>query len=133
MVAVPESIGKFIFQYPTSLSVTMDMYTGIQLSIHENFWLNTELFADSTLQYNDTQDTTTEKYFYTSGNLLSKVNYYDYHTSGPTLTKTTSYIYDAFGNASTQTDNPGGTTTFTYYQTLNTFSIGNSFIPQPEI
>lgn len=131
MVAVPESLGKFIFQYPNSLSVTMDMYTGSQLSIHENFWLNTALFSDSTLQYNDTQDTTTEKYFYTGANLLSKVNYYDYHTSGNTLTKTTSYTYDAFGNASTQTDNPGGTTTFTYYEVLNTFSIGNTFIPQP--
>jgi YD repeat-containing protein len=131
MVAVPESIGKFIFQYPTSLTVTMDMYTGTQLSIHENFWLNTASFADSTFQYNDTQDTTTEKYFYTGDNLLSKVNYYDYHTSGTTLTKTTTYTYDALGNASTQTDNPGGTITFTYYQTLNTFSIGNSFIPQP--
>jgi YD repeat-containing protein len=65
--------------------------------------------------------------------MLLKVNYYDYHTSGTTLTKTTTYNYDANGNAITQTDNPGGTTTFTYYLVANTFSIGNSFIPQPKL
>jgi hypothetical protein len=133
MVAVPDPpVAKFIFQYPSSLTVTMDMYTGTTLSIHENFWLNSASFADSTLQYNDTQDTTTEKYIYNANNLLTKVNYYDYHSSGTTLIKTSSYTYDANGNAMTQTDNPGGTITFTYYLTLNTFSIGNSFIPQPK-
>jgi YD repeat-containing protein len=133
MVAVPDPpVAKFIFQYPTSLTVTMDMYTGATLSIHENFWLNAASFADSTLQYNDTQDTTTEKYIYNANNLLLKVNSYDYHTSGTTLSKTTTYNYDANGNATTQTDNPGGIITFTYYVTLNTFSIGNSFIPQPK-
>jgi hypothetical protein len=132
MVSVPDPpVAKFIFQYPTSLSVTMDMYTSNTLSIHENIWLNTNLFADSTLQYNDTQDTTTEKYFYGANNLMLQANYYDYHSTGTILTKTTTYNYDANGNVTTQTDNPGGTTTFTYYTVLNTFSLGNSFIPGP--
>ncbi len=133
MVAVPDPpVLKFIFEYPNSISVTMDMYTNNTLSIHENFWLNSAQFADSTLQYNDTQDTTTEKYFYNVNNLLTKINYYDYHSSGTTLSKTTTYTYDVNGNAMTQTDNPGGITTFTYYLAANTFSIGNSFIPQPK-
>jgi hypothetical protein len=132
MISVPEpAVSKFIFQYPTSLTVTMDMYTSDVLSIHENIWLNTALFADSTLQYNDTQDTTTEKYFYGANNLMLKALYYDYHTSGTILTKTSIFNYDTNGNVSTQTDNPGGTITFTYYNVLNTFSLGNSFIPGP--
>ena len=130
MVSVPEpSAIKFIFQYPNPLTATMDMYTGTALSIHENIWLNAASWADSTLQYNDTQDTTTEKYTYDANNLLLKVKYYDYHTTGSDLTKTTTYTYDAYGNAATQTDNPGGIYTFTYYNVANTSSIGNSFIP----
>jgi len=130
MMSVPEpSAMKFIFQYPTPLTATMDMYTANTLSIHENIWLNAASWADSTFQYNDTQDTTTEKYTYDANNLLLKVKYYDYHTTGTSLTKTTTYTYDAYGNAATQTDNPGGTYTFTYYNTANTSSIGNSFIP----
>lgn len=132
MASVPEPpVAKFIFQYPTSLTVTMDMYTSNVLSIHENIWLNTASFADSTFQYNDTQDTTTEKYFYGANNLLIKANYYDYHSAGTVLTGTTTYNYDGNGNVSTQTDNPGGTTTFTYYNVLNTFNLGNTFIPAP--
>lgn len=131
MVSVPEpSVSKFIFQYPTSLTATMDMYNGTDLGIHEDIWLTTAGFADSTLQYNDTQDTTTEKYFYDAGNLLQKANYYDYHSTGSVLTKTSIYTYDVFGNALTQTDSPGGLFyTYTYYNVPNTSSIGNSFIP----
>ncbi len=132
MVSTPDaSVSKFIFQYPSSLTVTMDMYTGNALSIHENIWLNTNSFADSTLQYNNTQDTTTEKYFYGANNLMEQAKYYDYHSTGTVLTGTTTYNYDANGNVATQTDNPGGTTTYTYYDVLNTFSLGNTFTPGP--
>ncbi len=130
MTSVPEPPAtKFIFQYPTSLTATMDMYTGTEISIHENIWLTAASFADSTFQYNDTQDTTTEKYFYNDNNLLLKAYYYDYHTSGTVLIKTTNYTYDNIGNVETQTDDPGGIYTFTYFNVANTFSLGNTFIP----
>jgi YD repeat-containing protein len=129
MTAIPEpSILKFVYQYPSDNTVMMDMYELNQLSIHENFWLNSFSLVDSTFQYDNTNDTSTEKYFYDGNHLLTKYNSYDYYKSVSTLSNQTQYTYDNNGNAITQTDNTG-TTSYTYYADLPyTLSTGLPFI-----
>ena len=88
--------------------------------------------SDSTYQYNDTQDTSTEKYFYDANQLTTSENRYDYSGSVSSLMEQTTYTYDNNGNALTQTDN-GGTTSFTYYTDLPyNLNIGLGFVPGPE-
>jgi YD repeat-containing protein len=118
MAATPEpSILKFTYQYPDDKTVFMDLYQSGQLNIHEIIWLNSFSFIDSTYQYNDTQDTTTEKYFYDGNHLLTLTNEYEYANSVSSLSGQTQYTYDNNGNVLTQTDNTG-TTSFTYYTDL---------------
>lgn len=73
--------------------------------------------VDSTFQYNDTNDTTTEKYFYNSNNQLIKLNEYDYYSS-PILYNTTSYTYDNNGNLTKTTDTNNEVDTYEYYTDL---------------
>ena len=55
---------KQVYKYNVDGSFSLDLYDdGTNLSIHENFFLNSSKLVDSTFQYDDTQDTTTEKYF----------------------------------------------------------------------
>jgi YD repeat-containing protein len=120
---------KFVYQYGTS-SFTLDLYNFNILSIHEIAWLNTIPFVDSTFQYDDTNDTTTEKYFYNAGKQLVKKNEYSYSkATGGTLTNTTNYTYDNNGNVITETDD-FSTTTYDYYSNLLTpFSLDMSYSP----
>jgi hypothetical protein len=133
MVSIPEpAILKFVYQYPTDKTVVMDMYNYGDLSIHENFWLNSFSMLDSTLQYDDSDDTTTEKYYYDGNQLLTEVNTYDYVGSVPELSNQAQYTYDNNGDPITQADYTG-TTSFTYYSNLPyTLSIGQPYIKTPK-
>jgi hypothetical protein len=133
LASTPEpSIIKFVYQYPDDKTVTLDLYNSGQLSIHENFWLNSFSFVDSTFQYDDSQDTTTEKYIYDGNHLLTTVNEYGYAGSVSTLSNQTQYGYDNNGNALTQTDF-SGTTNFTYYTDLPyTLSTGQPYLSVPK-
>jgi hypothetical protein len=74
MVSAPSE--KFVFTYDTDSHISMDLLSSSG-NIHiEIFFKNTLL--DSTYQYNDTLDTTTEKYVYNASNQLTKLNEYDY-------------------------------------------------------
>jgi hypothetical protein len=121
---------KFVYKYSTS-SFTLDLYEFSALSIHEIFWLNAIPFVDSTFQYNDTNDTTTEKYFYNASRQLVQRNEYSYSTvSGAVLFNTTHYTYDSNGNVITEADDNNGTTTYDYYTNLLTpFSLDIAYIP----
>jgi len=120
---------KFVYQYSAS-SFTLDLYNSNALSIHEIVWLNAIPFIDSTFQYNDTHDTTTEKYIYNASKQLVQSKEYSYSSvSGVTLNNTTHYTYDNNGNVITQTDD-SGTTTFDYYSNLLTsFTVNMSYLP----
>jgi hypothetical protein len=133
LAAIPEpSITKFVYQYPDDKTVTLDLYNSGQLSIHENFWLNSFSFVDSTFQYDDSQDTTTEKYFYDGNHLLTQTNWYDYAGSVSTLSNQILYSYDNNGNALSQTDF-SGTTSFTYYTDLPyTLAMGQPYLSVPK-
>jgi YD repeat-containing protein len=133
MAATPEpSIIKFVYQYPSDNTVFMDLYESGQLNIHEVIWLNSFSFFDSTFHYDDTQDTTTEKYFYDGNHLLTLTNEYEYANSVSSLSGQTQYTYDNNGNVLTQTDNTG-TTSFTYYTDLPyNLTMGQPYINTPK-
>jgi hypothetical protein len=133
LAATPEpSITKFVYQYPDDKTITMDLYNYSQLSIHEKFWLNSFSLVDSTFQYDDSQDTSTEKYFYDPNHLVTTVNNYDYSGGVSTLSNQTQYTYDNNGDALTQSDNTG-TISFTYYTDLPyTLSMGLTFVSGPK-
>jgi hypothetical protein len=108
---------RFEYKYAAG-SFTMDLYNSDALSIHEIFFLNSKLLIDSTFQYNDSKDSSTEKYIYNSANQLITVKEYDYSKStGAMLYNTTNYTYDSNGNAIKITDDYT-ITTYEYYTDL---------------
>jgi hypothetical protein len=123
---------SFVYQYPSSNQLTLDMYDHGNLSIHEIFWLNTSSKVDSTFQFNDTGDSTTEKYIYDNNHLLVQQKEYNYYSAGPVLTNSTTYTFDNLGNPVQSVDAQQNTSTFTYYSDLRyTLSIGQPYIPVP--
>ncbi len=134
IAAIPEpSITKFIYQYSSGNSFTLDLYSYNTLDIHEILWRNASSYLDNTFQYNNTNDSTTEKYIYNSQNQLLHVKNYSYSSGGPVLDHTVDYTYDNSGNAVTESDGQGNTITYTYYtDLLNTLLLDQSFVPQPK-
>ena len=107
---------KFLFNYISDVHYTMDLYNSGIISIHEDFFI-TNSHIDSTLQYDDSQDTTSEKYFYNPSNQLIKMDEYDYN-NGPELSNSTTYTYDGSGNVAKTTDSDNKVETFDYYPDL---------------
>ena len=132
MTAIPEpAIIKFVYKYSSNNSLTMDLYNSNVLSIHEILWLNVSGTLDSTFQYNDTHDSSTEKYIYNSNKQILQIKNYNYSSSGSELDHTTDYVYDNLGNAITETTSGGSSTNFTYYTDMpNTLTMGQAFYPQ---
>jgi YD repeat-containing protein len=132
MTAIPEpAIVKFVYKYSSNSSLTMDLYNSNVLSIHEILWLNTSGTLDSTFQFNDTNDSSTEKYIYDSNKQILQIKNYNYSSSGSELNHTTDYTYDNSGNAITESTSNGNSTSFTYYTDLpNTMTMGQTFYPQ---
>jgi len=110
---------KFLFAYTANNKFSLDIYNTGVLSIHEDVMLNSNSLFDSTFQYNDTNDTTTEKYFYNSNNQLITLNEYDYSKNyGSDISNITSYSYDGNGNIVKTTDTDNQVETFDYYTDL---------------
>lgn len=86
------------FQYTYSAkSFTLDLYNFGQLSIHEIAYINGSSLVDSTFQFNNTSDTTTEGYTYSNG-LLTRMMTYDYSSAGSSIYSEDDYTYDNNGN-----------------------------------
>ena len=122
---------RFVYTYGSGASFTLDLYVLNALSIHEIYFLNNQMYVDSTFQYNDTNDTTTEKYVY-SGTRLASLTDYDYTTfGGAQLYSEDEYQYDNNGNVTTDTqiDQYAGVTitTSTYGSQILNFSISPSY------
>ena len=122
---------KFVYKYNTNNTYTLDLYYSNVLSIHEIFFINGNSLVDSTYQYDDTQDGTTEKYLYNSAGQLTRLSEYDYtKTGGSVLNNVHTYEYDANGNQTKDMDY-FDTQTFTYYTDLeNSLSIGQTYFPK---
>ena len=131
MISTGSPVFKLVNQYSTN-SFTADTYTNDVLQIHEMLWLNSSSFLDSTYQYNITGDTTTEKYVYNASHLLTQKNEYEYHQSGAIPSGVTNYTYDNMGNLTTEVNNPGTTTQYTYYTNLSNIVLFNNYLPQPK-
>ncbi|WP_153799517.1 hypothetical protein [Foetidibacter luteolus] len=100
MISTTNAGDKFIYQYPTDSTFTMDIYNGGSVVIHENFFINkTWQLVDSTFQYNDEGDTITEKYHHDPLGRLSAVYEFSYTTTGGAVeTDRSYYTYDSNGN-----------------------------------
>lgn len=118
LVAAADPSTKMVYTYNSSGLAKLDIYNTGSLSLHEEFYLNRSNRPDSTFQYNDTGDSTTEKYLYNGNKQLVLVKNYQYSKlTGGELDFATSYQYDAAGNLVKETD---GITTTTYEYTTQT-------------
>jgi hypothetical protein len=110
---------KFSFSYTSATKYSMDLFVANALSVHEDFFLNSNALPDSTFQYNDTEDTTTEKYLYNSDHQLITLKEYEYSKSyGSQIDNITTYTYDSDGNVVKTTDTNNQIETFDYYPDL---------------
>lgn len=108
---------RFEYQY-TNGGYTQDLYNSNQLSIHKVFYLNSNSLVDSAFEYNDTNDSSTEKYLYNSSRQLTAVKIYDYSlATGSVLYDTQNLTYDNNGNIIKSTDN-SSVITYDYYTNL---------------
>jgi len=109
----------------------MDLYIANVLSIHQKFFLNNLPLVDSSIQYVQAVDTSTEKYLYNSNKELVSLKSYNYsNRSGSKLLNTTYYTYDNNGNIINERDSVS-TTTYEYYQDLpNNLSLGFIYLVQ---
>lgn len=95
----------FTYGYTTT-GFTLDLYNFGQLSIHEIAYINSSSYVDSTFQYNDTNDTTTEGFTY-SGDLLTRMITYNYSTAGTSVFSEDDYTYDNNGNETKDVNSDG--------------------------
>lgn len=110
---------KFLFTYTSGTKYSMDLYESGSISVHEDFFLNSNSLPDSTFQYNDTQDSTTEKYLYNSNGQLVTLKEYNYSKIyGSEIDNITSYTYDSNGKVVKTTDTNNQIETFEYYPDL---------------
>ncbi|MGN6601459.1 MAG: hypothetical protein ACTHK8_03355 [Ginsengibacter sp.] len=116
MFMVNNPAEKFTYSYPSDNEIVMDLLSSSG-NIHEEVFFKNGMM-DSTYQYNDTQDTTTEKYVYNVSKQLTKMYEYDYYGGQPTLTTTTNYSYDANGNLVKTEDTDTNVETYDYYPDL---------------
>ncbi|MCY7420847.1 MAG: hypothetical protein LH478_03780 [Chitinophagaceae bacterium] len=119
---------KFLYQYGVN-KYSLEIFNSNVLSIHGDFFLNSNQLPDSNVQYNDTRDTTIEKYTYNAAKQLTQSMEYEIKQSLATLIDRTLYEYDANGNVSKET-NSGGETTYTYTSLLNTLNTGQVYSNQ---
>src|SRR6185437_10710152 len=123
MISETNAGDKFVFNYGSG-SYTGDIFNSNALSIHEVFFLNSNSLVDSTFQYNDTNDSTTEKYIYNGAKQLVTFKEYDYSLlTGSVLSNTTNYKYDSNGNQISATDDYS-VTLYDYTGLANTIVIG---------
>ena len=133
LISQVSSKEKFVYTYSGNTSFTMDLYELGQLSIHEIGYVGSNNFLDSTFQFNDTQDSSTEKYFY-NGTLLTNKISYDYSNHLSTVNMRESFTYDNNGNLIKDVQTAVGpgvstTTTFTYTDKPIQFALSPSFVP----
>lgn len=99
MISATSPGDKLLYSFPSANKFTMDMYGAGALLIHEDFYLNTNSLIDSTFQFNNEEDTTTEKYFYDNDGRLIQLKEYEFtKAAGSVLSNTITYTYDAAGD-----------------------------------
>jgi hypothetical protein len=115
MTDVSSPGNKFVYAYPSSSKYTMDLFVDNILEIHADYFLNNRSLIDSSFQYNNTDDTLTEKYIYNSANQLTKLYEYFYWDNISHLEATTNHTYDGAGNLIKSEDTDDYVYTYEYY------------------
>lgn len=111
---------KMVFAYKPSM-YTLTAYGSNTMTIYAEYYLAANNTVDSSMQYNDTKDTATEKCSYNAKGQLTSVSQYEYSAAlGSVLSEKTLYTYDAKGNVVSEQNSRSGTTTYTYYDNLKT-------------
>ncbi len=127
LVSESNAGNKFVYTYTSSGLNTLDIYNSGTLSIHNQFYFNSSSFIDSAFQYNNTNDTTTDKYTYNSQNQLIQDITYFIESGVQTVGDEADYTWDSNGNVIKVTDDEG-TTTYDYYtDKMNSITILTSF------
>jgi hypothetical protein len=123
---------KVLFSYPSPGKCSVDIYSDHVRTSHTDAFTNSAAFIDSTFQYNDTKDSSSEKYIYNASNQLTAVREYDYKAlTGAVLSNITGFTYNGFGDKITSADLFGNSQQFEYYPDI-TYSIPNiSGLPNP--
>jgi len=115
MVQANNPGNKFVWAYPSSTKYTFDLFNNNIFELHVDYLLNSQSLIDSSFQYNNTSDTSTEKYIYNPAHQLIKLYEYDYYGSGPELSNTTTHTYDGTGNLVKSEDTDDFVYTYEYY------------------
>lgn len=115
LISTSNPANKFVFTYPLPTKYTQDILASDTLVLHEDFFTNSEYFLDSTYQYNDTKDTSAEKYFYNAQNQVIKMNEYQYQYGQSELINTINYTYNSDGDLLTAAGSDLSIETYTYY------------------
>ncbi|HVU95318.1 MAG TPA: hypothetical protein VHE34_08845 [Puia sp.] len=124
---------KMTYAYNGTASFTLDLYENGQFSIHELAFIKGGTVVDSTWQYNNSHDTTTEKYIFNGNVLISKITY-DYSGGLPFVFRRNDYTYDNNGNLvkDVEGDGSGGINSITTYTYTNkTFQLATTPIYWP--
>jgi hypothetical protein len=112
---------KFVFSYVQG-GFDFDIYGAGTPVIHRKVFMNGAL-TDSSFQYNNEGDTTSEKYVYWAGNLLKYLMTYKVTSSGSQLDNVTEYTYGANDELIREQDYYS-TTLYDYYTTeINNFDL----------
>jgi YD repeat-containing protein len=132
MKSNPPATFNYEYTYPSNNTATLDYYDNGQISEHQMLWLNSNSYLDSVYRFDDSGDTTTEKYLYNGINLVQYIQY-NYSTTATTVNNITNYTYDNQGNLVSTLDSYGKSVAFTYYtDSVNNFNFGNTFLPLPQ-
>jgi hypothetical protein len=112
-----------------SKSFTLDQYQSGQLMIHEIYYLGANNYFDSTFQYDNTNDTTTEGYYFNGSQLTSMITY-DYSSYGTTIDMRDDYTYDNNGNPIKDVQSDGqGNVQMVYSFTYTTYPVNVTLSP----
>ena len=136
LISIHPSGGKFIYQYNSNSTYNLDIINGTHLSIRLTAFINNNSLLDSTFQYNDTNDSTTQKFIYNAAKQVVQFKTYNYKlTTGAVLFRKNDYTYDNNGNEITDTEtsatgNINTVITYTYTNlTGNLFVLGTIYQP----
>lgn len=105
-----------MYNYVSANKYTFDIFSSNMVTLHEDFYTNGSSFVDSTFQYNDTNDTTGEKYIYNGTNQVTTMKEYDYGNAASTLTNTISYTYNTDGDLLTSSGTDSNIDNYEYYK-----------------
>ncbi len=119
--AISLSGNKLLYTYNGNTDFNLDIMNGTIINTRAKTYINSaNLLMDSTYQFNNSGDTSTQKFIYNSANQLIEERNYDYSAlTGPQYVGKDVYAYDANGNmiSDIETDDLGATlqvTTYTY-------------------